>query len=149
MNICLQEYLSISPSLISYEDGGDTSSVSHDDMFSPLCSRSVSPSVFSDEEERRSKMQTSRTPVARDHNTAPKLLYLTGHRLQGALAAMLLHITPLHTAHLRTKLWKLGTRGPVPFDLTSVVALRTAPRRRSRRSLATDAPRSQSLSEWR
>ena len=46
----------------------------------------------------------------------PKLLHLTGHRLQGALAAMLLHITPLHTAHLttvRTRLWKLETRGPV------------------------------------
>ena len=55
------------PSLAGYEDGGDmsdTSSVALDDMFSPLSSRSVSPSVFSDEEERRSKMQTSRTPVA-------------------------------------------------------------------------------------
>ena len=56
--------------------------------------------------------------LTRDHNTAPKLLHLTGHRLQGALAAMLLQITPLHTAHpttVRTRLWKIGTRWPVPF----------------------------------
>ena len=43
-------------------------------MFSPLSSRSVSPSVFSDEEERRSKMQTSRTPVAnKTHQPLVKL----------------------------------------------------------------------------
>ena len=53
------------PGMLSYEDGGDisdTSSVALDDMFSPLSSRSVSPAVFSDEEERQSKLQ-SRTPV--------------------------------------------------------------------------------------
>lgn len=49
-----------------YEDHGEMSdtSVAIDEMFSPLSSRSASPSVFSDEE-RRSKMQ-SRTPIASD-----------------------------------------------------------------------------------
>ena len=53
-----------SPDILDYDDHADMSdaSVALDDMFSPLSSRSVSPSVFSDEEERRSKMH-SRTPV--------------------------------------------------------------------------------------
>ena len=57
---------SSSPAIIDYDDHGEISDGSVAlDMFSPLSSRSVSPSVFSDEEERRSKMQ-SRTPVSID-----------------------------------------------------------------------------------
>ena len=53
---------SSSPAII-YDEHGEISDGSVAlDMFSPLSSRSVSPSVFSDEEERRSKMQ-SRTPI--------------------------------------------------------------------------------------
>ena len=57
---------SSSPAVMDYDDRGDMSDGSVAlDMFSPLSSRSVSPSVFSDEEERRSKMQ-SRTPIPTD-----------------------------------------------------------------------------------
>ena len=52
-----------SPDGLNYTDQGELSdtSVALDDLLSPLSSRSVSPSVFSDEEERRSKLH-SRTP---------------------------------------------------------------------------------------
>ena len=60
-----------------YDDQGEISdtSVALDDIFSPLSSRSVSPSVFSDEEEQqRSKLQ-SRTPstAGRAHQPLVKL----------------------------------------------------------------------------
>ena len=55
---------SSSPDILDYDDHGEMSdtSMAIDEMFSPLSSRSVSPSVFSDEEERRSKLQ-ARTPA--------------------------------------------------------------------------------------
>ena len=59
-----------------YEDHGEISdtSVPLDDMLSPLSSRSVSPSVFSDEEEQRRSKMHSRTPTAaRAHQPLMKL----------------------------------------------------------------------------
>ena len=58
---------SSSPEILAYGDHGEMSdtSVALDDMLSPLSSRSVSPAVFSDEEERskvRSKMPQPTTP---------------------------------------------------------------------------------------
>ena len=67
---------SSSPDVLDYNDYDDRgemsdTSVALDDMFSPLSSRSVSPSVFSDEEEqRRSKLQ-SRTPTVTSRSHKP------------------------------------------------------------------------------
>ena len=70
---------SSSPDILDYNDSDDQGEISDTsvalDMFSPLSSRSVSPAVFSDEEEqRRSKMQ-SQTPTAatRSHQPLMKL----------------------------------------------------------------------------
>ena len=70
---------SSSPDVLDYSDYDDhgeisDTSVALDDMLSPLSSRSVSPSVFSDEEEQRRSKLHSRTPTtSRAHHPLIKL----------------------------------------------------------------------------